>query len=75
MKITANDVFEHGNFKFSAEASDLQLPVGRFPLSIDTDLGNGQPFQLFAQEIQDGDLMYVKYKQRMGCVILTIFND
>lgn len=53
------------------EASTLELPAGRFPYELPTNLGNGQPF-LFQNRLEDGG---ARYRQCMGCVTLTVYND
>lgn len=60
------------DFHYVTEASDLELPVGQFPRVIQTNLGNGQPFV----RQDDGQVeMGVQYRQVLGCISLTIFND
>lgn len=64
-------------FSYSAEASELGLPVGRWPDKIHVDgLGNGQPF-VPLRVIRQGEdgIGAVVYKQLFGCLDLTIFND
>ena len=59
--------------RFCVEASDLGIKAGQpFPRSIDTDLGNGQPFQFV--RTQDEGFTYV-YAQQFGCTFLHVFND
>lgn len=73
MKIThevaANYLQEWNVGRFVVEASTLDLPPGRFPERIETDLGNGQPFYLFAL-----DESRALYRQALGCIVLSILN-
>ena len=55
---------------FYTEASDLGLPVGKFPKFIETDMGNGQPFSF---NKYGGDI--ITYYQVFGCLTLRVFND
>jgi hypothetical protein len=55
---------------FVTDASDIGIPPGPFPMRIETDLGNGQPFLLVRSE---GDS--ARYAQSLGCIQLTVFND
>lgn len=82
MNIRINDadrlalgVTSHEGHKFSADASTLGFPVGQWPESIGTDMGNGQPFVRSHNEIADGDLLWVTYRQSLGILSLQIFND
>ena len=61
--------------KFSCCASDLGLKPGQWWGMIETTLGNGQFLTQEHQEVVDGDLQYIRYKQDLGCITLTIFND
>jgi hypothetical protein len=69
------NVVEHHPHHFTAEASELGFPAGMFPEEIKTDMGNGQAFILDQEKVDDGDLLWVRYRQALGCVSLTIFND
>jgi hypothetical protein len=76
LKITALNAFEHDVHRWTAEASDIGLAPGEWPLSIQTDLGNGQPFYLAsADKTPSGDLAGVRYRQGLGCLSLLIIND
>jgi hypothetical protein len=68
-------VSEFENGKFSAFASDLGMKPGEWPVSIETTMGNKMPFLAIHQEINDGDLQWVTYRQGNGCISLQIFND
>ena len=49
------DVTEVETHKFATDASDLGLAPSSFPPTLDTDMGNGQPFQL---GYADADISY-----------------
>ena len=69
-------VVEHEcGMQLSAEASSLRLPPGQWPALIRTDLGNGQPFIVQHPELQDGELVCVRYKQQLGYLTFVIWND
>lgn len=70
MKITRDQVTEYEVHKFSAEASSLGLPPGRWPNGIETSLGNGQDLRMTHL-----DEVGAHYRQQLGCITLTIFND
>ena len=56
---------------FYAEASDLRLPIGKFPRFIGTDMGNKEDFFRVRCE-EDGTVIY---RQQFGCLTLRVFND
>ena len=58
--------------QFWTEASSLGLAPGSFPMTMETTMGNGQPFQLLRTE-EDGNVLI--YRQALGCIILRVFND
>jgi hypothetical protein len=64
-------VLEYSTHKFSVEASTLGLPPGLLPSSIETDLGNGRPFQLMRFTADGGGV----YNQEFGCISLRVLND
>lgn len=67
----ANDLLvEDRAHHFSACASDLGLRPGQWPATIDTNLGNGQP--LVKRFVTEGA---VTYRQQLGCIDVTLFND
>lgn len=72
---------EVGAYQYTAEVSQLQHGKqleGRKGLPrkfIVPRLGNGEPFEAVKIERREGDLMYIEYRQRFGCLTLTIFND
>lgn len=75
-RITRDNAFESEVHRWVTEASDLGLAVGHWPLSIDTGLGNGQPFYLTgADKTADGDLAGARYRQGLGILTLLIVND
>jgi hypothetical protein len=66
---------------FTAEASSLGLPPGKWPSAFlfAEFLGNGQPFYRtgyhFEGNEQERSLIAVDYKQHLGCLTLRVFND
>jgi hypothetical protein len=68
---TVTEATEHEAHRFCIDASDLCLPPGAAPQTIGTTLGNRQPFVLERRD-PDGTL---HYRQSLGCITLTIFND
>jgi hypothetical protein len=72
--LTRDMVSEYEVHKFSAFASDF-LPVGHFPRTLATDLGNGRDFVIKGSHFRDGDLEYVEYVQAGGCAELLVYND
>lgn len=73
--VTGDHATEFEVHKFSAFASDLGLRPGRWPEVLETSLGNGQAFVIRHAELRDGDLAWVDYAQRLGCISLRVFND
>lgn len=73
--ITHDNADEFETHRFSAMASDLGLPVGMFPASLQTTLGNRMPLLRQTKRVSDGDLLWVTYQQANGCIQLRIFND
>jgi len=72
MKITSQNAREMSVHRWDADAAELGIPPGiEFPASIETDLGNGQPFQF---QGYDGDRAGF-YKQAYGCLLLKVWND
>jgi hypothetical protein len=69
-KVTRAIAFEDETHRWSVEASQLRLPPGQWPRALPTDIGNGQPFAL-ARMTDHG----AEYRQNLGCVTLTVFND
>lgn len=70
IRVTALQVSQTEPMRFVTEASTLGIPPGQWPAEIQTDLGNGMPFQLQRAE-GDGRL----YKQVWGCITLVVLND
>jgi hypothetical protein len=78
--ITRDLVHEAEVHQFVCEASDLYdvVPAIRrgWPEQIPTNLGNQQPFLRQSKKVDDdGDVVYVRYAQALGCITLVIFND
>jgi hypothetical protein len=69
--VDSSNVSVHSALQWSAEASELGFPVGRFPTSLSTTLGNGQKF-LFEKITHGGNVAV--YKQEFGAVRLSVFN-
>lgn len=74
--ITANDfITESSVHTFSCFASDVEDFRKGFPRVVSTNLGNGQPFIGHTKKVdKDGDLLYVRYKQQLGCIDLIVYN-
>ena len=70
MTITRANTVERNRHSVVAEASDLGLRPGRWPLFLETDLGNGRPFYVQCQ-FAGG----VTYFQLDSALVLNIFND
>jgi hypothetical protein len=68
--ITSDMVTEVQPHRFVAEASDLRLAPGHFPEFIKTNMGNRLDFAL-SSVCHDQAV----YRQKLGCIQLTIFND
>jgi len=72
MKVTSENTepsksqFAH----YTAEASELGFPPGKWPLHLETSLGNGLPFVLKNCH-EDG----TRYEQDGGCTTLLVYND
>lgn len=75
MFLTKHDLTETGLHSFTAEASDLGLPLNRAPREIETDLGNGQKFRLSELVVISDEQAAWVYRQDGGCIRLTIYND
>jgi len=75
--ITLDDfVTETSTHVFTCFASDLAVFRQNFPRIVPTSLGNGQPFVGLSKKVDsEGDLLYVRYRQQLGCVDLIVFND
>lgn len=61
--------------RWSTEASDLGLSPGNWPEQLPTILGNKLPFLRDTKKVRDGDLLWVTYRQALGCISLRVFND
>jgi hypothetical protein len=68
---------QHRLLSYSAEASELGLPPGQWPQQIVVlGLGNGLPFRPAKVVYDDsGEFGGLMYRQSMGCLNLTVFND
>jgi hypothetical protein len=75
MIITRDQVKERKQYHFIAEASDLGLAPGDWPVQLQTTVGNGMPFVFVRECRHDDELAYVEYAQIAGCITLKVFND
>lgn len=66
---------DKGPYQYTTEASTLGLPAGQWPYLMTTTMGNGMPFVRSTKKVQDGDLLYVRYRQSNGVLDLIVFND
>lgn len=70
---------EYQPHHFCVEASTLSTIVPAFknswPGTIQTEMGNGQPFIITSRKVVDDCLEYVNYRQDCGCLVLRVFND
>lgn len=80
MQVDRNKLQKHMEFRlinWSAEANELGWPPGQWPLELEVPgLGNGNPF-IAMKEIKTASHEFggIVYRQRFGCVNLTVFND
>jgi hypothetical protein len=70
--IDTSNATESDWMNWAAEASELGFPVGEWPSSIATSIGNKLPFT-FDKFTHDGQAAI--YKQQFGALVLTVFND
>jgi hypothetical protein len=81
LKITRFNAHEYEVHRFTAEASDIGLTAALmaregWPATLQTDLGNGQPFVATGRDFTPGgDLAGVRYSQQFGCISLLLIND
>jgi hypothetical protein len=68
---------EHRVDHFSAEASEIGLPVGEWPERLNVaGLGNGLHFYPIREiRADDGSFGGLVYAQTFGCVRIHVFND
>jgi len=69
-KVTHMNATEHSPHRFVAEASELGLRPGSWPIFLETDFGNRQPF-FYQCQFDAG----VTYFQRGTCLVLNVLND
>ena len=63
-------------FEFYCFASDVEQFRAGFPRTVETNIGNGQPFVGRTKKVDsDGDIVYVRYTQQLGCYDLIVYND
>lgn len=75
MFVDSKDVSEYTVGQFEADASMLGLPPGRVPRSLETNMGNGRPFELTEMKRQGNEVYAFVYLQGNGCITLTVWND
>ena len=77
MKVTLQTpgLIENMPHDFTAEASSLGIRPGQWPQVIETTLGNRNVFRYMFFHKENSDLSYCVYRQDLGCITLTIFND
>jgi hypothetical protein len=68
--ITKELVIQYELDCFCIDASDIDLPIGKYPHQIATNMGTGMPFMLWSV---NGD--YAIYRQSCGNLVLRVFND
>lgn len=74
-QVTKDNASEHQVHEWIAEASDLGLRPGQWPVELTTDLGNGLPFIREWLGRDDEEVARVIYRQANGCIQLTVLND
>ena len=68
--ITEDNAWEYALGEFAIDASDLRLDPGVFPAYLETNLGNGQPFEYYhAKSLYTGVPVY---RQVHGSIFLTV---
>lgn len=72
-KITKDNATEQDPGMFYTEASDIELPPGIWPDTLETSLGNGQPLRRLP--INQEDIKFVVYQQPETEIQVTVFND
>ena len=74
MKVTSKQVMQHDAYLISADASELGLPPGQWPRSLEVsdDIGNGLPFVFKGFNHEHGPAVYW---QTCGSLILHVAND
>jgi hypothetical protein len=66
---------ETSAYTWVTEASTLGLAPGSVPLTLETTLGNGQPFNFVGSEGGSDCMTKFHYLQGNGCISLVVFND
>ena len=63
-------------FEFYCFASDVAEFHNGFPRTVKTNIGNGQPLVGRTKKVDsEGDIVYVRYTQQLGCLDLIVYND
>lgn len=74
MFLDRDQVTETSVLDYATEISDLQL--NGFPPRFNTNLGNGQPLIATTKRVnKEGEVLWVNYRQSLGCITVRIFND
>lgn len=77
MNIARQSLTESDLHGYVAEASSLRLRPGQWPTTLCiAGVGNEQPFALVEVARDDeGAVVEARYRQTLGIVTLTVFND
>ena len=71
--ITSQNSFEFKVHEFCVDASEIGLPPGTWPETLETDLGNKLNFmRTSGRRLPCGG---ARYMQVCGCITLDVFND
>lgn len=73
---TYTNTHECSDYAHVTDASQLGLPPGEWPATIETEMGNQMPFTRSAvSRTDDGEIVEVIYRQQFGILRLHVFND
>lgn len=75
MHLDRNQVSEVRLHHFVVEASSLGLKPGEWPRTVQTNIGNGQPFVWTCCGMSEDEVTHWHYAQICGCTTLDILND
>lgn len=78
IKISDQNTMPAGALKRSAEASELGMPPGKWPATLQVEPGFGNGLPLGAIQVErdaEQTVTSVLYQQDMGCLQLVVFND
>lgn len=68
--VTEKNTTPDTEYRYSAEASELGLKPGQWPMYLNTTLGNGEPFRRCTNKGE-----YVIYIQDLSAIPLHVWND